>query len=140
MKAGRATIMMAVKVMDRPRARVSSSFLARHAAAAAMAAEVPHTDMSAEMVMFKVGEAILRTFWPKMKVVMSTMGVTTHATKIPAVPMAMILSNRISAPRSTRPVLMKYSTWSAGFIHCGVPIVLAMIIPNMMPQGSTPMP
>ena len=91
MKAGMVTIMMAVKVRDRPMDRVSSSFLARQAAAVAMAAEVPHTDMSEEMVMFRVAEGILRTFWPKMKVVMSTMGVTTQATKMPGVPMATIL-------------------------------------------------
>ncbi len=66
MKAGMAIIMMAVKVMERPRERVSSSFLARAAAAVAMAAEVPHTDMSAEMTMFRVREGILSTFWPKM--------------------------------------------------------------------------
>ena len=36
------------------------------AAAVAMAAEVPHTDMSAEMTMFRVREGILSTFWPKM--------------------------------------------------------------------------
>ena len=47
----------------------------------------PYPEVRAARRMFRVGEAILRTFWPKMKVVMSTMGVTTHATKIPAVPM-----------------------------------------------------
>ena len=41
MKAGMAIIMMAVKTMERPTERVSSSFLARQAAATAMAAEVP---------------------------------------------------------------------------------------------------
>ena len=61
-----ATIMMAVNTMERPTDRVSSSFLARQAAATAIAAEVPHTDMSAEMVMFRVLEGIFRTFWPKM--------------------------------------------------------------------------
>jgi len=45
-------------------ASVSSSFLARQAAAVAMAAETPHTDMSAEMVMFSVLDGILTIFWP----------------------------------------------------------------------------
>ena len=63
-KAGWATMQMAVKTMDRPMASVSSSFLARQAAAVAMAAETPQTDMSAEMVMFSVLEGILTIFWP----------------------------------------------------------------------------
>ena len=140
MKAGMATIMMAVKVRDRPMDRVSSSFLARQAAAVAMAAEVPHTDMSAEMTMFRVREGILSTFWPKMKVLMSTMGVTTQATKMPGIPMARILWNSTSAPSSTRPVLMKYSTWAPSLTSLGVPTVLAMIMPMAMDQISALMP
>jgi hypothetical protein len=66
MKAGMAIIMMAVKTRDRPMDRVSSSFLARQAAAVAMAAETPQTDMSAEMTMLRVLEGIFSTFWPKM--------------------------------------------------------------------------
>ncbi len=66
MKAGMATIMMAVKVRERPMERVSSSFLARAAAAVAMAADVPQTLMSAEITMLRVREGILMTFWPKM--------------------------------------------------------------------------
>ena len=72
--AGRAIIMIAVNARERPTERVSSSFFARQAAAVAMAAEVPHTDMSAEMTMFSVLEGIFRIFWPKMKVLISTMG------------------------------------------------------------------
>ena len=85
---------------------MSSSFLARAAAAVAMAAEVPHTDISAEMTMFRVREGILSTFWPKMKVEISTIGVTTQATKMPGMPMAMILWKSTSAPSRTRPILM----------------------------------
>ena len=61
-----AIIMMAVKTRERPMDRVNSSFLARQAAAVAMAAEVPQTDMSAEMTMFRVLEGIFSTTWPKM--------------------------------------------------------------------------
>ena len=63
-KAGWPTMHTAVKIMDRPMARVSSSFLALQAAAVAMAAETPQTDMSAEMVMFRVLDCIFRIFWP----------------------------------------------------------------------------
>src|SRR5690606_26197779 len=51
MKAGSATIMMDVKTMDRPTAVVSSSLVALQAAAVAMAADTPHTHMSALTVM-----------------------------------------------------------------------------------------
>ena len=98
--------MIAVKVRESPTERVSSSFFARQAAAVAMAAEVPHTDISAEMTMFRVLEGIFSTFCPKMKVEISTMGVTTQATKIPGTPMARILPKSTSAPSRTRPVLM----------------------------------
>ena len=64
------------------------------------------------------------------------MGVTTQATKMPGMPMARILLNRTSAPSSTRPALMKYSTCTAGFIHLGVPMVLATTMPTMMDQIS----
>ena len=46
--------MMEVNTRESPTARVSSSFLALHALAVAMAADTPQTDMSAEMVMFRV--------------------------------------------------------------------------------------
>ncbi len=59
---GITTIMIAVKTRERPTARVSSSFLARHAAAVAMAADTPQTDMSAEMVMFSVLDCRPTTF------------------------------------------------------------------------------
>ena len=66
MKRGITTIMMEVKMSESPTARVSSSFFARHAAAVAIAAETPQTDMSAEIVMLSVFEGIFSTFWPKM--------------------------------------------------------------------------
>lgn len=62
MNAGNAIIMIAVKVRERPTARVSSSFFARQAAAVAIAAEVPQTDISAEIVMFRVLDSIFNTF------------------------------------------------------------------------------
>jgi hypothetical protein len=48
---GIATIMMTVKKSERPIASDSSSFFARHAAPVAIAADTPHTDMSAASVM-----------------------------------------------------------------------------------------
>jgi hypothetical protein len=55
---------MAVNTMDRPMARVNSGFFALQAAAVAIAAETPQTDMSAEIVMFKVFDGILMNLWP----------------------------------------------------------------------------
>jgi hypothetical protein len=66
MKFGITIIMMEVNINERPTARVSSSFFALQAAAVAMAAETPQTDMSAETVIFRVFEGILMTFCPKM--------------------------------------------------------------------------
>ena len=56
--------------------------------------------------MLSVFEGIFSIFWPNRYVVTSTIGVTTQATKIPGMPMVTILPNRISAPSSTKPVLM----------------------------------
>jgi hypothetical protein len=64
------------------------------------------------------------------------MGVTTQATKMPGMPMLRILPNRISAPKSTRPVLMKYSVWQASSAHLGVPTVLAISMPMKMAQAA----
>jgi hypothetical protein len=66
MKMGITTIIMAVKTRLSPTARVSSSFLARQAAAVAMAAETPQTLMSALIVMLRVLEGIFTTVCPKM--------------------------------------------------------------------------
>ncbi len=62
--AGKRNIMIATKTMDRPMASVSSSFLARQAAAQAIAADTPDTDISAEMVMFNSLDGILTNFCP----------------------------------------------------------------------------
>ena len=62
MMAGMTIIMMEVNTRLSPTARVSSSFFALQAAAVAIAAETPHTDMSAEIVMFNVFDGILSTF------------------------------------------------------------------------------
>ena len=61
---GMTTIMIAVNRIEIPTDKVSSSFLARQAAAAAIAADTPLTDISAETVMFSSLDSILTTFWP----------------------------------------------------------------------------
>src|SRR6056297_1048136 len=104
--AGNTIIMITVKDSDMPIARDNSSFLALHAAAVAIAAETPHTDMSAEITIFNDGEEIFSTFWPKINVLINTIGVTTQATKMPGTPST---NNRLintSAPNNTKPVLM----------------------------------
>jgi len=63
MKFGITIIMIDVNIRDIPTAKVSSSFFALQAAAVAIAAETPHTDMSAEIVMFRVFEGIFNIFW-----------------------------------------------------------------------------
>ena len=56
--------------------------------------------------------------------------------KIPGTPIARIFPKRISAPSSTRPVLMKYSVWTAGFTHSGVPTVLLISRPKRIAQAA----
>ena len=58
------TIMTTVKASDRPIASDSSSFFARQAAAVAMAAETPQTDMSAQITMFSDRDGIRSTRCP----------------------------------------------------------------------------
>ena len=48
-KNGIPTIIITVKINDKPTANVKSVFLALHAAAVAIAADVPHTDVAAEI-------------------------------------------------------------------------------------------
>ena len=45
----------------------SSSFFALQAAAVAIAADTPHTDMSAEITMLSEGDSIRSTRWPNQK-------------------------------------------------------------------------
>ena len=106
MAIGITTIMITVKVRDRPIASDSSERLALHAAAVAIAADTPQTDMSAEITMFNVGEAIRRIRCPNQNVPTRTIGVTTQATNMPGNPKANKRPTRISAPSRTRPVLM----------------------------------
>ena len=62
---GIRTIITTVKIRVMPTARVSSSFLARAAAAMAMAAETPQTEVAAAMTMTNDGLAIFSTRVPK---------------------------------------------------------------------------
>ena len=64
MNGGIATIISTVKASERPIARDNSSFLARQAAAVAIAAETPQTDMSAEITMQRDREGIRITCTP----------------------------------------------------------------------------
>ena len=97
--------------------------------AVAIAAETPQTLMSALITMFNEGERIFRIRWPNQNVTTSTIGVTIHETKIPGNPRANSRPIRISAPSKTRPDLIYNSVRSAGFIQCGVPVVLLIAIP-----------
>jgi len=104
--AGIAIIIIAVNTNDKPTARVNSSFLARQAEAAAIAADTPQTDMSEQITAFKRFDGMATIFCPNQYVISQTVGVTTQATKIPAVPIVIIFSNKILAPNRTKPVLM----------------------------------
>jgi hypothetical protein len=57
-------IMTAVKASEMPMASDSSSFFARQAAAVAMAAETPQTDISAEITMFSDRDGMRSSRWP----------------------------------------------------------------------------
>ena len=67
---------------------------------------------------------------------MITVGVTIQATMSPGMPMLRILPKRISAPSSTRPVLMYISVRTAGLSQLGVPTVLEMISPAARAQAA----
>ncbi len=75
--------MITVKNNEMLIANDSSSFLARQLAAVAIAAETPHTDMSALITMFSERLGIFRMRVPNQYVVINTIGVTTQATKMP---------------------------------------------------------
>ena len=122
--AGIAIIMMTVNESDMPMASDNSSFFALQAAAVAMAADTPQTDMSAAITIFSDGDSIRSTLWPNQKVVTSTIGVTTQATQIPGTPNVSSLLKSTSAPSSTSPVLINSSVRIAGRTQLGVPIVL----------------
>ena len=131
MNIGMKIIISTVKMRVIPTPRVSSSFLARVAAATAMAADTPQTDVAAAMIITSGLLTIFRTLVPKSHMKMITVGVTNQATISPGMPMLRILPNRISAPSSTRPVLMYISVLAPGLSHSGVPIVLEMSRPNV---------
>ncbi len=65
--AGWITIITAVKTSERVIASEISSFFARQAAPVAMAAETPHTAISAEITMLSDGDSILRIFCPNRR-------------------------------------------------------------------------
>ncbi len=106
MAIGITTIMITVKTSDSPIASDSSERLALQAAAVAIAAETPQTDISAEITMLSVGDPIRRIRCPNQNVPIRTIGVTTQDTNTPGNPNASKRPNRTSAPSSTRPVLM----------------------------------
>ncbi len=136
MNIGMKIIISTVKISVMPTARVSSSFLARDAAATAMAAETPQTEVAAAMMITSGLLTIFRTRVPKSHMKMITVGVTIQATISPGTPMLRILPNRISAPSSTRPVLMYISVRTAGLSHPGVPMVLEISRPSSRAQAA----
>ena len=129
-------IISTVKISVMPTPRVSSSFLAREAAATAMAADTPQTDVAAAMMITSGLLTIFSTRVPKSHMKMITVGVTIQATIRPGMPMLRILPNRISAPSSTSPVLMYISVLTPGLSHSGVPTVLEMSRPSARAQAA----
>lgn len=83
MKRGRPTIMRTVKTSDVPTANARSVFFAFAAAAAAIAAEVPQTDVAAAIVMTSGLFRILSTFVPYHHMKTMTTGVTPQAMPSP---------------------------------------------------------
>ena len=79
MKKGIPTIISTVKISEVPTANARSVFLAFAAAAAAMAADVPQTEVAAAIVITSGLFWILSTFTPSHHMKMMTIGVTPHA-------------------------------------------------------------
>ena len=130
MKGGMATIIATVKASDRPMASDSSSFFALQAAPVAIAADTPHTDMSAEITMHSDFDGIFITRTPNQYVATSTIGVTTQLVSNPGRPSSSSRLKSTSAPKTTRPALMRNSPCSAGSSHFGTPTVLPMTSPT----------
>ncbi len=134
MSGGITTIMITVKNSDSPIASESSSFRARQAAPVAIAADTPQTDMSAETTMHRDLEGILSRCTPHQYVLTSTIGVTTHDVSSPGRPSSSRRLNSTSAPKITRPVLMRNSPASARASHGGTPTTLPIRIPSSRAQ------
>ena len=79
MKNGRPTIMRTVKMSEVPTANARSVFFALAAAAAAMAAEVPQTEVAAATVMTSGLFLIFSTLTPNHHMKTMTIGVTPQA-------------------------------------------------------------
>ncbi len=139
-RGGIAIIIKTVKIIVMPTPRVNSDFFALQAAETAIAADTPHTDVAAAMIMVRCLDAIFNHLVPKSHIKIITVGVTTHATKRPGKPSLRISEKRISPPRSTRPVLMNISDLAPFKIHSGVPTVFAMSKPKESAQIAYPSP
>jgi len=127
--SGMKNIIRTVKISVMPTPRVRSSFLARQAAAVAIAADTPQTEVALAMMIASFLFFIFNQRVAKMNMKMTTTGVTIQATINPGGPRERIFPNRISAPRSTRPVLMNNSVRAAAFSQLGVPMVLEINSP-----------
>jgi hypothetical protein len=95
-----------VKIKDIPTANVKSVFLALQAAAVAIAAEVPHTDVAAAIVITIRLFFIFKILVPKIHMKIITIGVTNQAIPKPYKPNFLMFANITVAPINTNPVLM----------------------------------
>ena len=77
--SGINTIISTVNIKDRPIANVKSFFLAPEAAAAAIAADTPHTEVAVAITITIGLETIFRNFVPKIHMKIITIGVTNQA-------------------------------------------------------------
>jgi hypothetical protein len=135
MAGGIATIMSTVKTSDRPMASDNSSFFARQAAPVAIAADTPHTDMSAVTTMHRDREGIFSRCTPAQYVATSTIGVTIHDVITPGRPSSSSRLKSTSAPKMTRPVLMRNSPASPRPSHPGTPARLPISSPTARAQS-----
>ena len=83
MKNGMPTIMITVKMSELPTAKARSVFFARAAAAAAMAADVPQTEVAAATVITRGWLDIFSTRTPYHHMKTITTGVTPQAIPSP---------------------------------------------------------
>ena len=105
MSAGKPTSKITVDNKEIEIVSVSSSFFALVAAATAMAAETPQTEVAAAIRTVRVLSSF-RTEVPYLYIKNKTNGVTPHARSRPCIPRFKIFEKSISEPRSTSPIFM----------------------------------
>ena len=105
MRTGRPTRSITVDNNEIEMTRVRRSFLALVAAATAIAAETPQTEVAAAIMTVSF-LSNFRTDVPYLYIINRTRGVTPQASSRPCIPKFSIFENRISEPSRTSPIFI----------------------------------